>query len=143
MHLSTHFNWYLEGHLQQTTGNPPVNLPLILARSRLAYEGHFFRNLDLSTGLEVIYNTPYKADGYSALTGQFVYQDTSSIHNLPMVNYYFNFRIKSFKAFIRLENLNTISFKNGFSFTNYNYAAPDYPTKGFWLRFGIWWSFVN
>ncbi|MBV9963543.1 MAG: hypothetical protein JO072_14965 [Parafilimonas sp.] len=143
MRVSKFFNWYLEGHLQQTAGNAPVNLPLVFARSRFAFEGNFFKNLVLSTGLEVIYNTPYKADGYSPLTGQFVYQDTSTIHNLPNINYYFNFRIKSFKGFIRLENLNTISFTNGFSFNNYNYSAPGYPTRGFWLRLGIWWSFVN
>ncbi len=143
IHISSHLNWYLEGNLQQTTGNPPVNLPLVLARSRFAFEGNFFKNLFLSTGLEVIYNTPYKPDGYSPLNGQFVYQDTATISNLPNVNFYFNFRIKSFKCFVRLENLNTINFSNGFSFTNYNYSAPDYPGRGFWLRVGIWWSFVN
>ncbi len=143
MRVSKYFTWYLEGHLQQTTGNPPVNLPLVLARSRFAFEGNFFKNLFLSTGLEVIYNTPYKPDEYSPLNGQFFYQDTAKISNRPNVNFYFNFRIKSFKGFIRLENLNTIDPSNSFSFTHYNYSAPGYPTRGFWLRIGIWWSFVN
>jgi hypothetical protein len=143
LRVSKRFNWYLEGNLQQTTGKPPVNLPLVLARSRFAFEGNFFKNLFLSTGLEVIYNTPYKADGYSPLTGQFVYQDTATISNYPNVNLYLNFRIKSFKGFVRLENLNTINVNNGFTFTNYNYSAPGYPTRAFWLRVGIWWSFVN
>jgi hypothetical protein len=142
-HVARDLNWYIEGHLQETTGNPPVNVPLLLARSRLAFEGNFFKNLSLSTGVEVIYNTPYKADGYSPLNGQFVVQDTTSISNLPNVNAYLNFRIKAFKAFLRLENLNTISFKNGFSFTNYNYTGPDFPTRGLWFRIGIWWGFVN
>ena len=137
------FNWYLEGHFQQTTGNPPVNVPLVFARSRFAFEGNFFKNLFLSTGLEVRYNTPYKANGYSPLTGQFILQDTTTISNLPDVSAYLNFRIKGFKGFIRVENLNTISFKDGFSFTNYNYSAPGYPYRSLWLRFGIWWSFVN
>lgn len=143
LRVAKNLNWYLEGHLQQTTGNPPVNLPLILARSRFAFEGNFFKNLFLSTGLEAIYNTPYKADDYSPLTGQFFVQDTDRISNRPDINVYLNFRIKSFKGFIRLEHLNTIDFANGFTFTKYNYAAPNYPSRALWFRIGIWWSFVN
>jgi len=143
LRLTKHWKWYLEGNLQQATGNPPVNLPLILGRSRIAYEGVFFKNLVLSTGFEVKYNTPYKADGYSPLTGQFVYQDTTRISNRPDINAYLNFRIKGFKGFIRLENLNTLNLSNGFSFTKYNYVAPDYPNRSLWLRLGIWWGFVN
>ncbi|MEP6467921.1 MAG: putative porin [Parafilimonas sp.] len=141
--VTKHLNWYLEGNLQQTTGNPPVNVPLILARSRFAFEGNYFKNLFLSTGLEVIYNTPYKPDEYSPLNGQFFFQDTGKIANRPTVNLYFNFRIKSFKGFVRVENLNTVNLANGFAFTHYNYSAPGYPTRGFWFRLGIWWSFVN
>ncbi len=142
LRVTKHFNWYLEGNLQQPTGNPPVNLPLVFARSRFAFEGNFLKNLSLSTGLEVRYNTPYKADDYSPLTGQFVLQDTSTISNRPDINLFLNFRIKGFKGFIRLENLNTINFSN-FSFTKYNYAASGYAERGFWLRLGVWWSFVN
>ena len=143
LRVSKYLNWYLEGNFQQTTGNPPVNVPLVLARSRFAYEGNFFKNLFLSTGLEIKYNTPYKADGYSPLIGQFVFQDTATISNRPEINAYLNFRIKSFKGYIRLENLNTIDFGNGFQFTKYNFTAPGYPARGLWLRIGIWWSFVN
>ncbi|HVX28677.1 MAG TPA: putative porin [Parafilimonas sp.] len=141
--VSKHFNWYLEGNLQQTTGNPPVNLPLVLARSRFAFEGNFYKNLFLSTGIEIRYYTPYKAPGYSPLNGQFFFQDTTTITPRPDVNLFFNFRIKSFKAFIRLENLNTIDPANGFSFTKYNYVAPLYPARALWFRIGIWWNFVN
>jgi hypothetical protein len=143
VHVAKNLNWYLDGHLQQATGNPPVNLPLILARSRFAFEGNFFKNLFLSTGFEVRYNSPYKADNYSPLTGQFVVQDTNTISNLPDIAVYLNFRIKSFKGFVRLENLNSIAPSNGFTFTNVNETATDYPYRGLWLRIGIWWSFVN
>jgi hypothetical protein len=143
LRIAKHWNWYLDGHFQQTTGNPPVHVPLVLARSRIAFEGNFFKNLFLSTGFEVRYNTPYKPDSYSPLTGQFYTQNNTNISNLPDISAYLNFRIKGFKGFVRVENLNTISFKNGFSFSNYNYSAPDYPTRGFWFRLGIWWSFVN
>ena len=143
VHVSRFFNWYLEGNLQQTAGNPPVKLPLILARSRFAFEGNFYKNLFLSTGIEIRYYTPYKAPGYSPLNGQFVYQDTATLSPRPNVDLYLNFRIKSFKGFVRLENLNTINTSNNFSFTKYNFVAPGYAERAFWFRIGIWWSFVN
>ncbi|TKK68976.1 hypothetical protein FC093_09805 [Ilyomonas limi] len=142
--LAKHLAWYTDVHFQQAPGNPPVHLPAIFMRNRFAFEGNFFKNLDLSTGIEIRYYTPYKADNYSPLTGQFFYQNDITINNRPDVNAYLNFRIKSFKGFVRAENLNTLD-RNGKSvgFTHYNFVAPNYPQNAFWLRFGVWWSFVN
>jgi hypothetical protein len=141
--VAKHLNWYVDGHFQQVAGNAPIHLPLVLARTRFAFEGNFYKNLFLSTGIEARYNTPYKADGYSPLTGQFFPQDTTTISNRPDISVYLNFRIKSFKGFVRLDNLNTVDFSNGIAFTDVNNSAPGYPTRGLWLRVGIWWSFVN
>ena len=85
----------------------------------------------------------FEAYNYSPVMGQFTPQDTFKLKNLPDVSAFFHFRIKAFTAFIRAENLNTVSFKNGFGFTHNNFAAPHYPTQGFMLRFGIQWGFVN
>lgn len=135
--LGKHINLYTELHLQQAAGNPPLNLPQILTRNRLAYEGNLgFKNLNLSTGLEFRYHTPYKADNYSPLIGQFVFQDTTTISNKPDVNLFVHFRIKTFSAFVRLENLNAIG-------KNYNFVMPHYPYSPMWFRLGIWWGFVN
>ena len=140
--LSRHFNWYTEVHLQQTTGGP-VHVPFILTRNRFAFEGNFYKNLFLSTGLEVRYHTNYKADNYSPFNGQFISQDTYTTSNLPDVNVFFDFRIKTFKGFVRVENLNTLNPSQGYIFNKYNFIAPLYPYQPFWLRVGIWWSFVN
>jgi hypothetical protein len=135
--LSKHVFLHSEVHLQQAAGNPPVNIPLIFTRNRLAYEGNLgFKNLDLATGIEIKYHTPYKSDNYSPLVGQFVFQDSTTISNRPDVSLFLHFRIKSFKGFIRTENLNTLG-------KNYNFAASHYPRTPFWVRVGIWWSFVN
>lgn len=142
--LAKHWNWYIEVHAQQTAGNPPVNVPLILTRNRFAFEGNFFKNLFLSTGFEVRYNTPYKPDNYSPFNGQFFYQDTfSTKNNRPDINAFLNIRIKSFKGFVRVENLNAFNPDDQYRFTYYNFAAPHYPQRPFWFRFGFWWSFVN
>jgi hypothetical protein len=143
--IGKHWNWYADVYLQQKTGGVPLNVPLIFTRNRIAFEGHFFRNLDLSTGFEVKYHTPYKADNYSPLLGQFFYQDSVTISNRPDISAFVHFRIRSFKAFIRAENLNTmqITQEGGFGFTKNNLAAPGYPYPGLLIRFGVWWDFVN
>ena len=133
---------YSDFIVQQTAANSPVRVPLFYTRQRLAFEGVFYKNLNLSTGFDVNYNTPYKANNYSPVMGQFFPQD-STINNLPNVSYFFNFRIKSFTGLVKLENLNTANFANGFNFTNNNFAAPHYPTPGLIFRLGVRWNFVN
>jgi Putative porin len=141
--ITKRWNLYTDVVVQQTDGSAPVKVPLFFTRNRLAYEGNFFKNLYLSTGLEMRYFTPFEAYNYSPLMGQFTVQDTFRLKNLPDIAAFFHFRIKSFTAFIRAENLNAVSFKNGFSFTNNNFAAPHYPMQGLMIRFGIRWGFVN
>lgn len=137
--LSKKFNLYSEIHLQQATGDAPVNLPLILTRQRLAFEGNFFTNLFLSTGVELRYYTNYKPSGYSAFTGQFFYQNSYSVANRPEINAFMHFRIKTFKAFVRLENINTLIPGNG----KYNFSSENYAGNAMWFRLGIWWDFIN
>lgn len=141
--LSKYWNWYTEIHLQQTTGQPPVNIPFILTRNRIAFEGNFATNLFLSTGLEVRYTTAYKADDYSPFIGQYFVQNTNIISNRPDITAFMHFRIKSFKGFLRVENLNTLNVKNGFSFNKPNFMTTYNPGTGLWTRFGLWWNFVN
>lgn len=141
--LKKHFNWYSDVIVQQVDGSAPIKLPLVFTRNRFAFEGTYYKNLNLSTGLEIRYYTPFKGYNYSPVMGQFMPQDTVTIRNRPDITAFFNFRIKSFTAYIRSENLNTISFTNGFGFTHNNFAAPHYPTPGMLIRFGIQWGFVN
>jgi hypothetical protein len=141
--LTNHWNWYFDAHLQQTTGAPPVNLPFLYTRNRIAFEGNFFANLFISTGFEIRYQSHYKADNYSPFLGQFLYQNAYSTSNRAEIAAFLNFRIKSFKTFLRLENLNTLNVQNGVKFDKRNFAADQYPYPGLWVRFGVWWNFVN
>ena len=143
MKLSKRWNWYADITLQQVDGAAPIKVPFIFTRNRLAYEGVFFKNLNLSTGLEFRYYTPYKAYNYSPVMGQFTTQDTLTIKNRPDISAFLHFRIKSFTAYLRAENLNAVDFSNGFAFTKNNFAAPHYVYPGFVFRLGILWNFVN
>jgi hypothetical protein len=142
--LGKHFNLHTELYVQQKAGAADVNFPLLFNRNRLMYEGTLgFRNLKMALGIETRYHTPYHADNYSPLLGQFFFQDSVTISNLPDVHAFLHFRIRSFKAYIRAENLNTARVFGGFQFNNNSLAAPNYPTPGLLFRLGILWSFVN
>ncbi len=142
--LGRRFNWRTWILLQQKAGDAPVNLPLFITRNQFAYEGNLgFKNLQLSTGLEFRYFTPYKASAYSPLTGQFFYQDSATVRmKLPEITAFMNFRIRSFTAYLRVENLNSYSFSRG-GFVNNNVLTLGYPSPGMVIRLGIFWSFVN
>lgn len=138
--------WHADVYFQQKIGNAPVNVPAIFTRNRIGYEGNLgYKNLDIAFGLEARYHTPYNADGYSPVLGQFYYQDSIRIDNpLPDISGYVHFRIKSFKLYFRAENLNTAKVtERGLGFTHNNFAAPGYPYPGLVIRLGIFWSFVN
>ena len=141
--LSTHWNWYNELSLQLVDPDAPLHLPVIFTRQRIAFEGNFFKNLFLSTGLELIYHSAFQPDAYLPLTGQFYLQDQFTTNNRPIANAFLNFRIKRFKGFIRMEQLNTLLATSNQLGTRYQFTAPNYLGTGTWLRVGIWWNFIN
>lgn len=141
--LTKHINWYTDIILQQVDKAVPIKVPLVYTRNRFAFEGNFFKNLKLSTGVEIRYYSAYNAPNYSPVIGQFIPQDTFKIKNKPDVSAFLHFRIKGFAGYVRAENLNTVNFQNGFGFVDNNFAAPHYPTPGLMIRFGIQWWFVN
>lgn len=145
------WKWISDTYFQQRIGNGPVNLPALFTRNRFMYEGNLkFNNLKIAMGFDTRYRTNYKVNNYSPILGQFFYQDSASVaYKLPDIAAFVHFRINSFRAFLRAENLNTfrsLTNANGgrsFGFTNSNFAAPDYPYPGLVIRFGIYWGFVN
>ncbi len=143
--LGKSWKWHADVYFQQVLGNPPMNLPTIFTRNRIGYEGSLgFKNLDLAFGAELRYHTDYNGDAYSPVMGSFQYQDSTTTRNqVPHIAGYVHFRIRSFKFYFRAENLNTMSGRDGFGFTNNIIETPGYPYPGLLMRFGIYWNFVN
>jgi hypothetical protein len=75
--------------------------------------------------------------------GQFFYQNLQNVAIRPDVAAYLNFRILTFTGFTRLENLNTISMKDGFGFKQNNAAHLLYYNPGLLFRLGVVWDMVN
>ena len=142
--LGKRWNWRTWLVFQQLTGNPPLNVPFFLTRNQIGYDGNLgFKNLLTSFGLEIRYFTPYKADAYSPVIGQFFNQENQTIKmKMPDVAAYLHFHIKTFTAYLRFENLNTLDFSTG-QFTRNNLVSPNYPYPGLQMRIGVYWTFVN
>jgi hypothetical protein len=138
------WNWKTAVILQQRAGDAPVNVPLITTRNTIGYDGNLgFKNLRISFGLEGRYFTSYKAPAYSPLLGQFYLQQDSTISlRLPDISAYMHFRIKTFNAYVRAENLNAFNPGKG-GFVNNNIPTLNYPYQGLQIRVGIFWVFVN
>lgn len=141
--LTTHLNWYNQINVQLVDQSSPIHVPLVLTRQRVAFEGIFYKNLNLSTGFEFMYHTAYKADNYMPFTGQFYTQNEYTLNNRPIANAFVHFMIKRLKAYIRLENLNTLIPTSEKLGPSYNFSAQNYPTNSLWFRVGIWWNFIN
>ena len=140
--LSRRWNLYAELHMQKSSSGG-INLPLLYTQNRIAYESNFYKNLNLSTGFELRYFTPFTPDDWSPFNRQWVAQSQLEVSNRPDVHAFLHINIGGFRGFLRAENLNTFSIENGFNFTHNNLAAPLYANPGLLLRLGIYWSFVN
>lgn len=143
--LYRHWKWRTLTYLQTTAGSSPVHVPLLLSTNQVGYDGNLgFKNLNISFGTEIRYMTPYKADGYAPVNGQFFSQDSTIHQHLPDINLYLHFRVRSFTAYVRAENINSIKFApRGFGWYNNNFVAPGYPYPGLIIRFGFFWGFIN
>lgn len=140
-----HWKWRTVTTLQQTAGASPIHVPLLVSSNQIGYDGNFgYKNLKLSFGAEIRYISPYKADGYSPVNGQFYVGDSTISQQLPDINLYLHMRIRGFTAYIQAENVNAMAFApNGFGFYHNNFVAPYYAEPGLVIRVGIFWSFIN
>lgn len=123
---------------QQATLNAPLHLPSLMFREQIKLETFLFKNaLKIAVGLEGRYSTNYKADGYTPYFNQFYLQDNYEFNNLPEVAFFFNFKVKSFRAFVLLDQLQELISKNNMN------AVAFYPAPDFNFRFGFTWVLVN
>lgn len=125
---------------QQLAGDAPINVPQLLGRHQLSIERPIFRRLlKIATGVEARYHTGYAPAGYSPFFNRFYYQNTYTVSNTPELSVFFNFKVKRFRAYFMVDQvqqafnggLNNLKITNG-------YAAQDLS-----IRFGFNWVMIN
>ena len=115
-----------------------LNVPKFTTRNTLYYNNYFFKKaLFLQTGVTLNHFSKYKANDYNPLLGEFYIQNQKEIGDFPMLDFFINAKIRTFRVFLKAEHFNS-------SFTGYDYyTAPNYPYRDFMVRFGVIWNFFS
>ncbi|TVZ26882.1 putative beta-barrel porin [Gillisia sp. Hel_I_86] len=121
---------------QVLNGDGVLNVPAFTTRNTLYYKDHWFkRALYLQTGFTLKYFTGYQMDGYDPVLAEFYIQNQQDFGAFPVVDFFFNAKVKQTRIFFKLEHLNSLIEGNN------NFAAPAYPYRDFLVRFGLVWDF--
>lgn len=92
---------------------------------------------NIETGIEFNWKSAYKADGYDPATQQFFVQDDFMVYAYPVVELFFNFRIKTFRGFLKVVHLNQGIPSEGY------FVTPFYPGQMRSIDFGVSWSLFD
>jgi hypothetical protein len=127
--------------LQQVIdGKELYSLPSYVFRSSLYYSDYFYhKNLYIQTGFTFKYFESFYPRAYNPLISDFILQDYKKTGNYPLIDYFFNFKVKRFRFYFKLEHLNAL-----FEYQKPDYyAAPLQPIRDFSIRFGLRWIWLN
>jgi len=124
-------------NLQYCTHNV-VNLPLFAGKLSVFYIFEFLKKrLKILIGSDLMYNTPYSADGYLPALHKFYHQNSQITGNFLYWDANVTFQIDRINFFFRIGNVLP-------PFLNYrNFTTPNYPTKDYLISFGITWRFFD
>ncbi len=119
-----------------TEGEGVFNVPDLITRNSLYFSDHWFqRALFVQTGVTLNYFTSYNMNGYDPVLAEFFVQNEVELGGFPVVDFFFNARVRQTRIFFKLEHLNALL--NG----NNNFSAPEHPYRDFLIRFGFVWNF--
>lgn len=122
-----------------TSSNDRLRFPTYWGKHSLYFFHSLFKNnLDFRIGLDVFYNTNYKAYGYMPVVGQFYLQDQQSFKYYPVMDVYLSFQVAELAIFFKMQHVNQGMFKqNGY------FSAYPYPAAGRQFKLGLTWRFYN
>ena len=118
-------------------GATVFNVPEFITRQSLYYQDTLFKNaLFFQTGVNLKYFTKYNSNGYDPVLAEFYVQNEQEIGGFPMVDLFFNAKIRQTRIFVTWEHFNAL-----FSSTKQYFSAPGYPYRDSLIRFGLVWNF--
>jgi hypothetical protein len=115
-----------------------IRVPELFVNSQLAYENIFFNgNLDMHAGIDAHWHSAYYALGYDPAIRQFYNQDYFQVNAFPIVDIFFNAKIKRGRIFVKYHNLVQAFTKTGY------FPTPTYTGQRNLVDFGFDWSFYD
>ncbi len=122
---------------QVLSGDNIFNVPQIITRNSIYYQDHWFkRALFMQTGVTLKYFTQYNMNAYDPVLAEFYVQNNQELGGFPLVDIFFNAKIRQTRIFFVYENFTSI-----FASKNEYFSAPGYPYRDNVLRFGLVWNF--
>ncbi|WP_373059758.1 putative porin [Zunongwangia sp. H14] len=113
-----------------------LKLPDFVTRNSVYYQDFWFdKALYLQTGFTFKYFSPYQINGYDPVLAEFYVQDEQELGGYPILDFFFNGKVRQTRIFFKLENVNSLLTGNN------NFSAPGYPYTDFLVRFGLVWNF--
>lgn len=133
------FRWDTKFRGQYVSGNKDVMpMPNLVGRTAVYYEDHWFKKaMFLHLGVSARYFSSYNMRAYHPLLSEFVVQTHQEMEGYPVVNAFFNAKIRQTRLFFVMEHVNANR-----KAPNY-YAAPNYPYRDMLFRFGLVWNFFQ
>jgi hypothetical protein len=115
-----------------------IQQPEWFVNSQLCYENILIHgNLDMQVGIDMHWRSAYYAYGYDPVIQQFYTQQQFKNPSLPVVDVFFNMKMKRGRIFIKYNNLAYTITKNGYL------PTPFYPGQKPVFDFGFDWSFYD
>ncbi len=122
----------------QQTDDELLRLPQLFGKHSLVYNGLWFKVLNVQMGADLRYTSAYQPDYYNPIVAQFHQQNVQALDFFPTLDAYFSMRVSRFRAFIKLENMNTF-----WAPDDRFYTAALYPWPGASVRFGVSWRMLD
>ncbi|MCB0532349.1 MAG: hypothetical protein H6574_01805 [Lewinellaceae bacterium] len=125
--------------LQRANRDDVLRLPSWFTKNSVFYSGPLFKKrMQIELGVDFRLNGAFMADSYHPLTAQFYLQDSVEAKPYPWLDAFVSFKVKSFRFFVRYENLAT--FWDG---QTAFYQTANYPQPFGSFRFGVAWRFLD
>ncbi|GCC51353.1 hypothetical protein SanaruYs_15780 [Chryseotalea sanaruensis] len=115
-----------------------IQVPKVFLHGQLAFQDIWVHgNFDFQIGLEAHWQSGYFANGYDVPTQQFYRQDHFMTNEFPLVDVFFNWKMKRGRIFFKYNNVVQAITKTGYI------PTPFYPGQINILDFGFDWMFFD
>lgn len=123
---------------QFTNHREILQVPALFLKTSLYAEFNLFKkNMLMSAGFDIRFNTAFNARAWNPVISQFYVQETRTMKYTPVADIFIAMKIKSLRFYAKLNYANEGLFKRN------NYKALNYPSNGRTFSIGLSWRFFE
>jgi hypothetical protein len=139
-HLDNRIAWQMIADHTSSGRDAPIVFPELVTQHSFYYQRHLFKSaLFTKIGIDAWYASSYYGYKYNPINGQFGNQAGSDESNYQLLTFYpvfdifANFDIRTFRFFLKVDNVAQGLFSNGY------FEAPQYPMQPRGVKLGVNW----